>query len=425
MFEDGCGRQPRAATSRCPRRWRCPAPRSRRRWASRHAARSRSCWRSRTCGSACGCPTRAGSEKLGAARSQAADRRHVTARGRGTCFRELLGRNRVDAQVPLRQRRRPLREPRPRRAAAPRLHDDLLLRRERRRRRFTALGDAIALARSELGVEIDDRPAPAGARGRRSLAEQRLRPRHVHVPRRDAGVLVYARTVMTARRPVRRHGLPRRRPDVPAPQHGGPALHRPEVRGLPRARLVRREPLGRDDDGTRGDRGAGGGGHGRAPPTETASLTAPRRAGYAPPGPRRAGGRPANCPAPARPVDGEHGPARAVLVAEVDQERVGVVLDAQAVRRVRPRRGGCAGFGSPGSATNDVQRQQQQEVRWAADRVPVPGRFTWTSRANFGSMNTRRTSGSSVSRPSVADRRPRRAATAKSIVGRPPALSAT
>ena len=39
-------------------------------------------------------------------------------------------------------------------------------------------------------------------------------------------------------------------------------------------------------------------------------------------------------PAPARAIDGEHGPARAVLVAEMDEDRGAAVFDADAVGRV-------------------------------------------------------------------------------------------
>jgi hypothetical protein len=63
---------------------------------------------------------------------------------------------------------------------------------------FTALGDAIALARSELGVEIDIKPDDLVPEGERHLAKSDC----VHARFRYAdgtkGVLIYARTVMTA-----------------------------------------------------------------------------------------------------------------------------------------------------------------------------------------------------------------------------------
>jgi hypothetical protein len=41
-----------------------------------------------------------------------------------------------------------------------------------------------------------------------------------------------------------------------------------------------------------------------------------------------------NGPLPRRPIDGEGGPPAAVFVAEVDQQRVSAVLDAQAMPRI-------------------------------------------------------------------------------------------
>ena len=56
-------------------------------------------------------------------------------------------------------------------------------------------------------------------------------------------------------------------------------------------------------------------------------------------------------------IDGQHGPAAAVLVAEAHEQRVRVVLDAQTMMRGCPPRRGCACRWSPGSATNEVQRE--------------------------------------------------------------------
>ena len=125
-------------------------------------------------------------------------------------------------QVPLRDRRRALREPGPGRAAAPRLHRDLLPRRQRGRRRraeFETLGDAIALARSELGVEIEFKTKRRSPRSCRPATARRARrktrrtwrnatssPRRSSIHARDGeagatGTLVYVRNTMTDERP--------------------------------------------------------------------------------------------------------------------------------------------------------------------------------------------------------------------------------
>jgi hypothetical protein len=72
---------------------------------------------------------------------------------------------------------------------------------------FASLGDAIALARTELGVEIDIDPRPLVARGARNLAPcdcVRGTITYPPTPERPlavGGTLVYARTVMTAEAP--------------------------------------------------------------------------------------------------------------------------------------------------------------------------------------------------------------------------------
>jgi hypothetical protein len=68
---------------------------------------------------------------------------------------------------------------------------------------FTALGDAVALARSELQVEVDIDPRPLVATGERNLAERDCVCGTIRYPPADdgtpglVGTLVYARTVMT------------------------------------------------------------------------------------------------------------------------------------------------------------------------------------------------------------------------------------
>jgi hypothetical protein len=63
---------------------------------------------------------------------------------------------------------------------------------------FTALGDAIALARSELGVEIDIDPSDLVPAGERNLAKSDCVRARFRYADGTPGVLIYARTVMTA-----------------------------------------------------------------------------------------------------------------------------------------------------------------------------------------------------------------------------------
>ena len=63
---------------------------------------------------------------------------------------------------------------------------------------FTALGDAVALARSELGVEIDIDPTDLVPGGDRHLAKSDCVRAHFKYADGTPGVLMYARTVMTA-----------------------------------------------------------------------------------------------------------------------------------------------------------------------------------------------------------------------------------
>ena len=63
---------------------------------------------------------------------------------------------------------------------------------------FTALGDAVALARSELGVEIDIDPTDLVPAGDRHLAKSDCVRAHFKYADGTPGVLMYARTVMTA-----------------------------------------------------------------------------------------------------------------------------------------------------------------------------------------------------------------------------------
>ena len=132
---------------------------------------------------------------------------------------------------------------------------------------FAALGDAVALARSEMRR---DRHRPASARpGRRAQpGARRLRPRDDRLPGcRHAG---HARLLAhgdDGGRALGRARVSRGRPHLPARLDRRPALHRPEVRGIPRARRVRgrqRDP----GDGARAGRArprARRRGRGRAP----------------------------------------------------------------------------------------------------------------------------------------------------------------
>ena len=60
-------------------------------------------------------------------------------------------------------------------------------------------------------------------------------------------------------------------------------------------------------------------------------------------------------PAPAGAIDRQHGPSAPVLVAQMHEQRVAIVLHAQAVIRVAVFAQRARGW-SPGSATNEVQR---------------------------------------------------------------------
>ena len=116
--------------------------------------------------------------------------------------------------LPLRHRRRPLREPRPRRAAAPGLHADLLLRRERRpdprqpRRRHRP-GPQRAARR--------DRHPPRGPRRGPGDRPRRQggRPRLDHLPGPTSGELIYARTVLTPDVPFDVRAFSQVDPDFP------------------------------------------------------------------------------------------------------------------------------------------------------------------------------------------------------------------
>jgi hypothetical protein len=66
---------------------------------------------------------------------------------------------------------------------------------------FAQLGDAIALARSELGVEIAIDPQPLVPKAPRQLAETDCVRGTINYPTGESGTLVYARTVMTAGAP--------------------------------------------------------------------------------------------------------------------------------------------------------------------------------------------------------------------------------
>ncbi len=63
---------------------------------------------------------------------------------------------------------------------------------------FTALGDAIALARSELGVDVTIDPLPLVPKGDRNLADSDCVPGTFTYRDGTPGKLIYARTVMTA-----------------------------------------------------------------------------------------------------------------------------------------------------------------------------------------------------------------------------------
>jgi hypothetical protein len=66
---------------------------------------------------------------------------------------------------------------------------------------FAALGDAVALARSELGVDIDIDPSVLVPHGERSLADADCAVGTIRFPGGETGRLIYARTVMSMSAP--------------------------------------------------------------------------------------------------------------------------------------------------------------------------------------------------------------------------------
>lgn len=133
-----------------------------------------------------------------------------------------------------------------------------------------ALGDAIALARSELGVEITfaDEELDKLREGENGFAMQRCATGAVRFTRSTTGFtkstaevtgrIVYAPTVMTSDLPWDVHAFKQEDPSLPPPLHTQSALHGPEVRDVSRARLLR----GRERNE----------GHGRQRPLEERQL---------------------------------------------------------------------------------------------------------------------------------------------------------
>jgi hypothetical protein len=76
-----------------------------------------------------------------------------------------------------------------------------------------------------------------------------------------------------------------------------------------------------------------------------------------------------NGPLPRRPIDGEGGPPAAILVAEVDQQRVSAVLDAQAMPRI--------GFFMQAPNRPDA-------LALLSDKGSPPLATGWASRSDFG-----------------------------------------
>ena len=118
---------------------------------------------------------------------------------------------------------------------------------------FATLGQAIAIARSELSVEITINPKPATANGDSPDASG------IHVGRiryedddQDSPLVFVARH-RRRRRTMGRARVPRTRSAVPDEQHPRSALHRREVRGLSGARLLPGDE-GDRCDGRRGRR---------------------------------------------------------------------------------------------------------------------------------------------------------------------------
>ncbi len=66
---------------------------------------------------------------------------------------------------------------------------------------FANLGDAVALARSELQVEIEIDPSPLLPKGERKLADTDSVAGTITYPDGTCGTLIYSRTVMTAAAP--------------------------------------------------------------------------------------------------------------------------------------------------------------------------------------------------------------------------------
>jgi hypothetical protein len=148
--------------------------------------------------------------------------------------------------LPLRDRRRPLREPRARRAAAAGLPRRDLPGRQRRQ------GHPGARRRDRAGshgARCRDRPVPEGRRGaraeRRRRRREELRGGHDPVPAGPRGRAPDLRPLGThGRRRAGRADVPRGRSRVSAQLHGRPALHGPALRGVPSAGPRRRRPRG-------------------------------------------------------------------------------------------------------------------------------------------------------------------------------------
>jgi rhodanese-related sulfurtransferase len=75
--------------------------------------------------------------------------------------------------------------------------------------KFSALGDAVALARSELGVKIEIDPTPLSPKGEPPTARRSTTTGWIHYPDGHKGYLVYSRNVMSPGGPwdVRAHQL--------------------------------------------------------------------------------------------------------------------------------------------------------------------------------------------------------------------------
>ena len=75
--------------------------------------------------------------------------------------------------------------------------------------KFSELGDAVALARSELGIKIEIDPTPLDPKGNPPIAKRATTTGWIHYPTGDKGRLVYSRNVMSPGGPwdVRAHQL--------------------------------------------------------------------------------------------------------------------------------------------------------------------------------------------------------------------------